>query len=109
MKTSIGELTDALLERYSQFRSMKAYFKSYTLVEDALQNLPLPTTILTAVDDPIIPVEDFRQLRLNAHTELSIQPYGGHNGYIEGFSLRSWYEARIVSLFNGLTISTDIS
>ncbi len=104
VKTSIGDLTDALLERYSQFSSMKAYFTSYTLVDDALQDLPLPTTLLTAADDPIIPVEDFRQLRLNSRTELSIQQYGGHNGYIEGFSLRSWYETRIVSLFDGLAI-----
>ena len=103
-KSSIGELTQVLLERYSQFSSMKAYFMSYTLVEDALQGLPIPTTLLTAADDPIIPVEDFRHLRLNKHTELSIQEYGGHNGFIEGFSLRAWYETRIVSLFDSLAI-----
>ena len=100
-KSSIDDLTDALLERYSHFRSKKAYFRSYTLVKDALQELPLSATLLTAADDPIIPVEDFKELRLNNRTELSIQQYGGHNGFIEGFSLRSWYETRIVKLFDG--------
>jgi predicted alpha/beta-fold hydrolase len=101
-KSSIGDLTEALLERHSHFRSKKAYFRSYTLVNDALQELPLPTTLLTAADDPIIPVEDFRDLSLNNCTELSIQPYGGHNGFIEGFSLRSWYETLLVKLFDGI-------
>ena len=99
-KTSIGDITEDLLARYSHFRSKNDYFRSYTLVKDALQELPLPTTLLTAADDPIIPVEDFTLLRLNNRTELSIQHYGGHNGFIESLSLRSWYETRIIKLFD---------
>ncbi len=98
--TSIRALTDALLENYSHFNSTTDYFRSYTLERADLQENPVATAILTAADDPIIPVDDFRRLTLNKGTQLSIQRFGGHNGFIEGVSMRSWYEDRIVSVFN---------
>ena len=101
--SSIEGLTGALLDTYSHFSSKQEYFRSYTIVKDMLMDLPIPATILTAVDDPIIPVEDFRQLILNYRTELIIQPYGGHNGFIENFSLCSWYEKQIVSVLDNLS------
>jgi predicted alpha/beta-fold hydrolase len=73
-------------------------------VKEMLRDLPLPATILTAADDPIIPLDDFTQLILNHQTKLIIQPYGGHNGFIEDFSLRSWYEKHIISVFDNLSI-----
>jgi len=52
----------------------------------------VPATILTAADDPIIPVADFHALELSASTELVIVPHGGHCGFIADTSLRSWAE-----------------
>jgi uncharacterized protein len=102
-ETSVRGLTDALLAGYSDFGSTRAYFKTYTLLDDALHRIPLPLTLLTAADDPIIAVEDFERLRLNRFTRLSIQHHGGHNGFIEGFGLQSWYEPLVVELFDGVT------
>jgi predicted alpha/beta-fold hydrolase len=102
--SSVGGLTGALLSSYSHFSSKREYFRSYTLVKEMLRDLPLPATILTAADDPIIPLDDFTQLILNHQTKLIIQPYGGHNGFIEDFSLRSWYEKHIISVFDNLSI-----
>ena len=100
-ETSVRGLTDALLAGYSDFSSTRAYFKTYTVLGDALHRIPLPLTLLTAADDPIIAVEDFEQLRLNRFARLSIQHHGGHNGFIEGFGLQSWYEPLLVELFDG--------
>ena len=97
---SVRAVTDALLSGYSPYRSTRQYFSAYTLTGDALQDLPLPTTLLTAEDDPIIDAAQFRQLRLNANTRLCIQPYGGHNGFISGFALNGWYEKPIADLFD---------
>lgn len=98
--TSVRGLTDALLARFSDFNSTRAYFNSYTLLGDALQSIPLPITLLTAADDPIIAVDEFEHLRLNRLATLSIQRHGGHNGFIEGLDLKSWYEPLIVKLFD---------
>lgn len=101
--TSVGGMTQFLLSRFSHYKSAHDYFRDYTLLDDALLALPVPVTLLTAADDPIIPVRDFEQLQLNETTRLIIPRYGGHNGFISGFSLASWYENKLVELFDRLS------
>jgi predicted alpha/beta-fold hydrolase len=100
---SIRSITAALLERYSSYDSVEAYFKGYTLIGSALNALKLPTTLLIAEDDPIIPIEDFKQLELSEAASLAIQKYGGHNGFISGLFLKSWYEQQLSNLFAAST------
>ncbi|MFZ0613153.1 MAG: alpha/beta fold hydrolase [Desulfobacterales bacterium] len=99
---SVRRMTDELLVRYSDVESTRDYFRSYTLLGDALHRISLPLTLIAAADDPIIAVEDFERLRLNRRTTLSIQRHGGHNGFIEGLGLQSWYEPLLVNLFNDM-------
>lgn len=89
---TIREMTDRLLARYSDYDSARAYFRDYTLLGDALAAIRVPTTIVTAADDPIIAVDDFYGLRLASNTRLMVQDYGGHNGFLQGWRLRGWYE-----------------
>ncbi|MFO7714260.1 YheT family hydrolase [Desulfosarcina sp.] len=96
---NIREMTERLLVRYSNFDSARAYFKAYTLVNQDLQGVTIPTTIITARDDPIIPVEDFYNLHIGDTTRLIVQPYGGHNGFLEGWRLNGWYEKVMVAAF----------
>ena len=100
---SILAVTDRLLEKYSDFNSAAEYFREYSLLGDALKDLPVATTIITAKDDPIIPVEDFYHLELNHRTNLVIQTYGGHNGFIDGIFLKSWYEQKLGDLFDKIS------
>ena len=97
---TIQAVTDALLEKYSNFESARDYFHAYSIMESAIESVNTPTTIITAEDDPIIPIKDFYNLKLNKHIQLIIHSYGGHNGFITGFMLQSWYENRIIKLFD---------
>jgi len=97
---TIMAVTDKMLDQYSDFNSASEYFKAYSILNDALDELSVPTTIITAADDPIIPVEDFYQLKLNHRTELIIHTHGGHNGFIDGFYLKSWYEQELANWFD---------
>jgi hypothetical protein len=99
---TIRATTEALLKRYSPYASAPDYFRAYTLTGDALSELLLPTTLLTAEDDPIIPAADFRRLSLPSLANLVISRYGGHNGFLEGFRLRSRYEQELPALFDRL-------
>ena len=101
---TIMAVTDKMLDQYSDFNSASEYFKAYSILNDALDDLSVPTTIITAADDPIIPVEDFYQLKLNHLTKLIIHTNGGHNGFIDGFFLKSWYEQKLANLFDELAI-----
>jgi len=99
---TIQAVTDALIENYSEFDSSRQYFREYSLLKDAIADLTVDTTIITARDDPIIPVEDFYQLEINGRTQLCIHDFGGHNGFIDGFFLKSWYEQQLGDLFDGI-------
>lgn len=94
-------LTAELLPRYSPFDNPVDYFRTYTLVKDALESIAVPTTIITSKDDPIIPVADFYGLDLNGFTELVVHSYGGHNGFIENYGLYAWYERAMAQIFSG--------
>lgn len=97
---NLRELTARLLPRYSDYSDPTPYFAGYALKGDALANIAVPTTILTAADDPIIPVEDFHKLRLNHLTETIILDHGGHNGFLNGIFKGCWYEEEMVRRFD---------
>ena len=97
---SMRELTRSMVERHTDFGTLENYLDGYALVGDRLATLDVPATILTAEDDPIIPVADFRKLELAPQTDLVIVPYGGHCGFIRDASLRSWAEDFIVEMLD---------
>ncbi len=89
--TRIETITSVLLKRYSPFKDIKDYFETYTLTGSRLAPINLPTTILTARDDPIIPVKDIQDLATGPSLRKIILSYGGHNGFIQGFIKGAWY------------------
>ena len=97
---TITEMTDLMIERYSDYETASDYFSHYAVLDDALADLNVPTTIITAQDDPIIPVEDFYDLKLNSLTDLILHRYGGHNGFLETLSGRAWYEHKMLEIFD---------
>ncbi len=99
---TIRAVTDFVLAEYSDFTSARDYFNAYAVMGSAIADINIPTTVITAADDPIIPVSDFYDLAPSNYLELIIHPHGGHNGFISGFNLQSWYERRIVRFFDNI-------
>ena len=104
---TIQALTDALLEQYSDFATAQDYFDAYSVMGKAIADVDTPATIVTAEDDPIIPIKDFFDLKLNTRIRLVIHSHGGHNGFITGFKLQSWYENQIIRLFDQICGNTE--
>ena len=100
-RRTLRGVSEVLIDRYSDFSSLADYFAAYTLTGSALRDLEAPHTIITARDDPVIPVEDFYDLKLNKAGRLIIHRFGGHSGFIEDLSLEAWHERRLAGLFNG--------
>ena len=92
LRGNLRELTRVLVERHTDFGSLEAYLDGYSIAGNRLAALTVPTSLLTAADDPIIPVAHFRELELPAIAELDIAPGGGHCGFISDLSLNSWTE-----------------
>jgi hypothetical protein len=88
-------LTEAIMPWYTEFGNYREYFSRYTLTGNALASLAMPVTIITSMDDPVVPAEDFRHLPQNRYLDVSIQRYGGHCGFLDPFPMDCWYERRI--------------
>ncbi len=95
---TVRALSEHVIPRYTPFATLDEYFAGYTLRGEQLAEIGVPTTIVTAADDPIVSSVDFRALPRTAALSVEIQPRGGHCGYILGPTLRSWLEARIAAI-----------
>jgi predicted alpha/beta-fold hydrolase len=93
------EMTEVLVRRPTDYRDAADYFSRYTLTSGYLDRVPLPVTVITAADDPVVPVDDFHETRVNGNVSLAVQPYGGHCGFITGLSLDSWLHERLAAEF----------
>jgi predicted alpha/beta-fold hydrolase len=92
LKLRMRDLTDWLVQRHTDFGSLDRYFDGYTIAGERLADLRIPADLLMSEDDPVIPVEDFRALRLPADATLEIAPWGGHCGFLENTRLESFAE-----------------
>lgn len=92
LRAGLRALTRAMVERHTDFGTLENYLDGYSIAGERLAPLAVPASILTAADDPIIPIEDFHRLALPAHTRLDIAPHGGHCGFIRDFGLGSFAE-----------------
>ena len=70
---------------------------------DRLAALAMPTTIISAADDPIIPVEDFARIDAIENLRIELHRYGGHCGFIQDLAAHSWAEDRILQLLREAT------
>ena len=84
----IRAMTEWLVKRYTEYEDADDYFGRYAVVGDALRNLTVPTTILTAADDPVISVGDIEALSPSPLLDLKIQRFGGHVGFVDLWPLR---------------------
>jgi len=98
MKT-LREMTAQLLERHTDYAGTREYFKAYSIQPELTQQITLPLTILTAKDDPIIPIEEFQQLKPSTSSDVIMLEHGGHNGFIEGLFRPAWYDRFLLNLF----------
>ena len=85
-------LTRWMVLKHTDMGDVEDYFDGYSVSGGRLANLTVPVSVLAAVDDPVIPIDTFRELQLPAHSRLDIAEHGGHCGFIEGASLRGFAE-----------------
>jgi predicted alpha/beta-fold hydrolase len=98
---SMWDKTQFFATRYYEFPDLESYFAGYSIAGDRLAPLAIPSTILAAADDPVIPVADIDTLPDNPLLERVVTPLGGHCGYLKSWKLESWAEDFIAERFSG--------
>ncbi|MGE0114604.1 MAG: YheT family hydrolase [Steroidobacteraceae bacterium] len=87
---SITELTDILVRRHAGFSGVRAYYDGYSLLGHTLRDLNVPSHVLIAQDDPIVPAVDVRYLPANPNLHITSSEFGGHCGFIAGWNGTRW-------------------
>jgi predicted alpha/beta-fold hydrolase len=89
---SIIAMTEWMIDhyggRFGDLRSADDYFNGYAIAHDAFRSLTAPTTIITAANDRVVPVDDFFNLEPHPLLTVQIHDNGGHVGYVDLFPLR---------------------
>lgn len=97
--STLNAMNDYFVPNHTGFASVEDYLNGYAISSKQLTELKVPCHIISSQDDPVICAEDIK--RLTAHPKLTIEitQYGGHCGYLENYSLNSWIDRRLLTLF----------
>ena len=99
---SLRARTHYLATRHAGYASADAYFEGYSVARGRLARLSVPATLLTAADDPIVPVDDFHALPDNPGLERIITRYGGHCSFLKNWRFDSLAEDVIEARFGAV-------
>ncbi|MCC5861521.1 MAG: alpha/beta fold hydrolase [Gammaproteobacteria bacterium] len=89
--------TEYFVRRYTEFPDAETYLNGYSITGGALAGLEVPSRIITAVDDPVIPSRDLSRLARSDALELLVTPAGGHCGFVADWRLESWVDSAILA------------
>ncbi len=98
--TNLGEMTDHLVEHYTPFNDASHYYSQYTLCSEQFSNMTVPTDLITAADDPVIPVKGLNEFSSLKNFRLRVFENGGHCGFVKNWKLHSWIDDELLRLFN---------
>jgi hypothetical protein len=65
-----------------------------------LEPLEVPSHVILARDDPVIPAGDLARIARPSCLDVTLTGDGGHCGYLENLRLASWAERQIGGLFD---------
>jgi hypothetical protein len=95
--TNLRRMTVELIRHFTEFPSLDDYLNGYSITGNRLAELHVPASIITSLDDPIIPAHSIERLAHPPSLRLTVTRYGGHCGFLEHWIGPSWVERRIVS------------
>lgn len=95
---SVREFDDFYTAPVSGFRDAEDYYLRCSS-KQFLSHIEVPTLIISACDDPLVPVEIFHGIEASPHVKLYLSPGGGHLGYIARPGVdpdRRWLDWRLL-------------
>jgi uncharacterized protein len=91
-------MTAELVRCYSDFPTLEDYLNGYAITGERLARLEVPASILTSLDDPLIPAAGLVRVARPPGLSVTVTRYGGHCGFFEQLSGPTWLEQRIMRL-----------
>lgn len=97
---TVREFDEMFTAPHHGFRDADDYYHRASAMR-VIDRIRVPTLIITAEDDPFVPVEPFRDPRVisNPWIAVIVTPFGGHCGFLSDAALGNdgyWAERRVV-------------
>jgi uncharacterized protein len=80
--TRVADLDELVTAPAAGFKNKEEYYQVCSAYQRVNQ-IQIPTVVVTASDDPIVPAEDFITAKWSSAVQLHIQQTGGHLGYLQ--------------------------
>ncbi|HEY7886693.1 MAG TPA: alpha/beta fold hydrolase [Steroidobacteraceae bacterium] len=93
----LRRLTAELVGRFTHFGSLEEYLEGYAITGRRLAALAVPTTIVTSLDDPIIPAGALERLARTPALRVVVTRFGGHCGFLDRLTGPTWVERRVAA------------
>jgi predicted alpha/beta-fold hydrolase len=94
---TLTETTEFFVREYTEFTTLNDYLEGYAITGSALADLRVPTLLIAAADDPVIPSSDLERLARVDALKVTELRNGGHCGFVDSYALRSWADDRILA------------
>ncbi len=88
----LTRMTEELVRRFTEYPDLEAYLHGYAITGDVLAGLEVPSHLIIAMDDPIIPFEALARVARPKALKISVERHGGHCGFLETLLGSSWVE-----------------
>jgi len=95
-QSSLTDMTEHLLLKYTEFDSVKNYLEGYSITGDRLKSLSVKSDVYIAEDDPVIPSNDWENLHASEYLKIHHTRFGGHCGYLNGMFNTNWIDEQII-------------
>jgi hypothetical protein len=93
----LRHLTAELIRRFTHFGSLQEYLDGYSITGRRLAGLAVPTTVITSLDDPIIPAGALGRLAHPPSLRIVMTRFGGHCGFLDRLTGPTWVERRVLA------------
>jgi hypothetical protein len=89
---NLRRMTEDLVLAHTEFADLGSYLAGYAITGTRLADLRVPSVILTAADDPMIPARDLARLARPATLQVVTTRHGGHCGFLEHLGPTTWVD-----------------
>jgi len=97
---SLRDMTDFFVTRYTEYPDLVSYLRGYAITGERLAQLAVPSSILLADDDPVVPAGSVARLAKPANLTIHRTRWGGHCGFLVDYRLQTWSDDYLVHSFS---------
>lgn len=96
---TMRDLTRHLVTEYSHYADLITYLNGYSILGKALESIKVPSLLVVAKDDPIIPIKDLARVATPEKLKIHVTEHGGHVGYLYSPTGPTWADDVLVRRF----------